>query len=89
MAIIALIAAIGSMSIGIMNRNAFARSSDDQGNKGGNDQQGSSDDRQAQLEKACKQGNQGACEELQGGSGSTIHSTPGGPPITIVPHFSS
>jgi hypothetical protein len=46
MAMIALIAAIGSMSIGSMNRNAFARSSDDQGNKGGNDQQGSSDDQQ-------------------------------------------
>jgi hypothetical protein len=44
-AMVALIAAIGSMSIGNMNRNAFARSSDDdQGGNGGNDQQGSNDD---------------------------------------------
>jgi hypothetical protein len=66
--------------------NVFARSSDDD-NQGNNDCGGGGNDRQAQLEKACKQGNQGACEELQGGSGSTIH-TPNGP-TTTVPRFSS
>ena len=45
-AMIALIAAIGSMFIGNMNRNAFARSSHhDHGDNDGNDRHGSSDDR--------------------------------------------